>query len=333
MDQRHHRLIVVSNRLPFVFHREMNGAWRVEPGSGGLVSALLPVLRHRGGTWIGWPGTSDAPEELDPILAQTSADAGYALQPVHLTAEDEQNFYHGFSNEVIWPLFHDLQSLCNFDPRYWRTYCSVNRKFAQIILSNSNEEDFVWVHDYHLMNIAMDLRDLGGISKIGFFLHIPFPPLDLFVKLPWCARLIKALLEYDLVGFQTSRDRRNFVQCVKALVKGAQIDGKGQIVTATVGAREVRIGAFPIGIDFNAFLRQSATPQVAAKAKELHTLLSDRKLVLGIDRLDYTKGIPHRLNAFQNLLTRYPDLRERISLIQVVVPSRVGHDRRDMVPV
>jgi trehalose-6-phosphate synthase len=205
MDGKSHRLIVVSNRLPFVFRRETNGAWRVESGSGGLVSALLPVLRHRGGTWIGWTGTSDASDELDPILVKTSADAGYALQPVRLTAEEVHDFYHGFSNEVIWPLFHDLQSLCNFEPKYWRAYCEVNRKFAQIIMSSGNQEDFVWVHDYHLMNIAMELHTLDCTSRIGFFLHIPFPPLDLFVKLPWCARLIKALLEYDLVGFQTSR--------------------------------------------------------------------------------------------------------------------------------
>lgn len=122
MDVKRHRLIVVSNRLPFVFHRDKNGSWRVESGAGGLVSALLPVLRHRGGTWIGWPGMPDASDELDPILDKTSADAGYALQPVHLTAEEVHDFYHGFSNEVIWPLFHDLQSLGNFEPKYWRTY-------------------------------------------------------------------------------------------------------------------------------------------------------------------------------------------------------------------
>lgn len=323
MNAKRHRLIVVSNRLPFVFHRETGGAWRVDAGSGGLVSALLPVLRHRGGTWIGWPGTADASAELDPILTETGAQAGFALQAVHLTAQEVQDFYHGFSNEVIWPLFHDLQPLCNFEPKYWRSYCEVNRKYAQIIMRNSTEEDFVWVHDYHLMNIAQDLRHLGCSSRIGFFLHIPFPPLDLFVKLPWCARLIEALLEFDLVGFQTMRDRRNFVECLKALVKDARIDGKGQIVTAVVGAKRVRIGVFPIGIDFNDFLRQTATPQVAAKAKELHALLPDRRLVLGVDRLDYTKGIPHRLHAFENLLTRYPDLKEKISLIQVVVPSRV----------
>ncbi len=324
MNANRHRLIVVSNRLPFVFQRESRGAWRVDAGSGGLVSALLPVLRHRGGTWIGWPGTSDACAGLDPILTRTSAQAGFALHAVHLTAEEVQDFYHGFSNEVIWPLFHDLQPLCNFDPKYWRGYCGVNRKFAQVIMRNSNQEDFVWVHDYHLMNIAQDLRRLGCGSRTGFFLHIPFPPPDLFLKLPWCRNLIEALLEYELVGFQTLRDRRNFVECVKAVLENSQIAGRGQIVTAVAGAKRVRIGVFPIGIDFNDFLRQTATPQVAAKAKELHTLLPDRRLVLGVDRLDYTKGIPHRLNAFENLLTRYPDLKEKISLIQVVVPSRVG---------
>ena len=322
MQGKRHRLIVVSNRLPYVFHRD-NGGWRIEPGSGGLVSALLPVLRNRGGTWIGWTGAPDRCDALEAILAETSAEAGYTLQPVHLDAQQVHDFYHGFSNEIVWPLFHDLQSLCNFEPRYWRAYCDVNRAFARVIMDNCAEQDFVWVHDYHLMNVAADLRKMGFTARIGFFLHIPFPPLDLFVKLPWCGRLIRALLEYDLVGFQTARDRRNFVQCVKALASDAQIYGKGQVVTAVIGAREVRIGSFPIGIDYNAFLRHSATPQVAAKSQELHALLPKRRLVLGIDRLDYTKGIPHRLNAFHDLLSRHPNLREKISLIQVVVPSRV----------
>ena len=324
MVGRNHRLIVVSNRLPFVFHRGETGQWCAEPGAGGLVSALLPVLRHCGGTWIGWPGTDRLGDGLEQALAEAGSAAGYALCPVYLSTEEVHDFYHGFANEVIWPLFHDLQSLCNFEPRYWRSYREVNRKFAQAVQDNSSEEDFIWVHDYHLMHLAHELRALGSTSRIGFFLHTPFPPLDIFNKLPWCKPLILALLNFDLLGFQTPRDRRNFVQCVRALARDVQIDGKRQIVTATLGAREVRIGAFPISIDFNAMLRQAATPEVAAKARELHRLLPERRLVLGIDRLDYTKGIPHRLKAFHNLLTRYPQLREKITLIQVVVPSRVG---------
>jgi trehalose 6-phosphate synthase len=323
MVRARNRMLVVSNRLPFVFHRETDGGWRIEPGSGGLVSALLPVLRHRGGTWIGWPGAPGRSEGLERALEETSESAGCSLRPVYLSTEEVHNFYHGFANEVIWPLFHDLQSLCNFDPAYWRVYCHVNRRFAQTIMETASHEDFIWVHDYHLMNVAAELRALRCRAKIGFFLHIPFPPVDLFVKLPWRTRLIESLLHFDLVGFQTLRDRRNFVQCVRALKSEVRVQGKGQIMVAGVGKREVRLGAFPISIDYNAFMRQASAPAIAARATELHTLLPQRKLVLGIDRLDYTKGIPHRLSAFHNLFTRYPKLRERLSLIQVVVPSRV----------
>jgi trehalose 6-phosphate synthase/phosphatase len=323
------RLAVVSNRLPFVFSMGADGAWQVKRGSGGLVSALLPVLRHRGGTWIGWPGTTDAPATLSEAIAKTSAHAGYDLCPVQLCEEELHNFYQGFSNEVIWPLFHDQHTLCNFDPVYWTTYCAVNRKYAQAVTNHTNAEDFIWVHDYHLINVAQELRLCGRTSKIGFFLHIPFPPLDLFAKLPWRAEILRALLQFDLVGFQTGRDRRNFVQCVRALVRDVEVEGKGQIVDILAGERRVRIGAFPISIDFKAFAKQAAQAPVAAKAKELHALLPNRRLVLGIDRLDYTKGIPHRINAFHSLLTRYPHMQGKVSLIQVVVPSRVGTPKYD----
>jgi trehalose-6-phosphate synthase len=180
------------------------------------------------------------------------------------------------------------------------------------------------VHDYQLMNVAAALREMGCESRIGFFLHIPFPPLDLFVKLPWRSQLIDALLSFDVIGFQTMRERSNFVECVRALRKGVHIQGKGQLLGADVCGRELRLGVFPIGIDFGEFERQAATSLVTAKVQELRGKFPGGKLMLGIDRLDYTKGIPHRLNAFHNLLTRFPQMREKISLIQVVVPSRAG---------
>ena len=316
------RLIVVSNRLPFSFKPEGAGQWRAEPGSGGLVTALLPVLRNRGGTWIGWTGAVGGDENLGEALAGASAGTGYELAGVPLDAEEMEKFYLGFSNEIIWPLFHDLQSLCNFDPAYWRIYSNVNAKFADAILAHAGPADFVWIHDYHLMSVAAGLRRRGLRSRLGFFLHIPFPPPDLFLKLPWRRTLIESLLAHDLIGFQTARDRRNFVQCVRVLIKDARIEGRGQVLAARIGAREVRIGAFPISIDFAAFERRATAPEVADKAAELHRLLPKRKLILGVDRLDYTKGIPQRLQAFENLLERYPEMRERVSLIQVVVPSR-----------
>ena len=242
------------------------------------------------------------------VALVTGGNAGLGQAIAVALAEDEvRDFYLGFSNEVVWPLFHDLPSLCNFDPAYWRTYDRVNRKYARAVASRAAPGDFIWVHDYHLMSVGAELRRLGVKSRLAFFLHIPFPSPDIFLKLPWRRPLIEALLRYDLIGFQTARDRRNFAACVEAL---------------GLPLRPARIGNFPISIDYNAFMRAAASPQVAEKARELHRLLPRRKLVLGIDRLDYTKGITLRLRAFQHLLERHPEMRGRVSLIQVVVPSR-----------
>jgi trehalose 6-phosphate synthase/phosphatase len=316
------RLIVVSNRLPLVVSQGEDGNWQVSPGAGGLVTALVPVLRDRGGVWIGWPGTTQDSDEVQAVLAQTTGDAGYRLVPVMLTAAEAHDFYLGFSNEIIWPLFHDLQYLCNFDPTYWQAYVKVNRKYAQIIAEQSGASDFVWVHDYHLMDVAAELRRLGVGTKSGFFLHIPFPSLDMFLKLPWRQSILRVLLEYDLIGFQTLRDRRNFVQCLRALVKDVALYGKGQVLLTRVGGREVRIGHFPISIDAHAFAKAAAKQEVAEIVGQLHQLLGNRQLILGVDRLDYTKGILQRLEAFRNALSRYPDLHNQVTLVQVVVPSR-----------
>jgi trehalose 6-phosphate synthase/phosphatase len=324
MKRSKERLIVVSNRLPYVFARAEDGAWKTEGGSGGLVSALVPVLRDRGGTWLGWTGsTSGDNTGLDEAMATASEQLGFNLRGVQLDAADVDNFYHGFSNEVIWPLFHDLPSLCVFDPKYWHSYKEVNRRFAEALVEECGKADFVWVHDYHLMNVAAEARSLGCRVRMGFFLHIPFPPPDIFFKLPWRSSLLHALLRFDLIGFQTVRDRRNFIQCLRLSEGQVTVQGKGNVVTVTAGAYTTRVGNFPISIDYGNFARQAASADVAARAEELHRLLPNRKLLLGIDRLDYTKGIPHRLRAFRDALDRYPELRERMSLIQVVVPSRV----------
>ena len=322
MTQGSGRLVVVSNRLPVVI-KQVGAIWTFTPGSGGLVSALAPVLRNRGGIWIGWPGTSEAdPSTLSGLLREATRHSGYCLKPVSLDQRDKEDFYYGFANEVIWPLFHDLQSHCNFAPRYWDAYNRVNRRFADVIMQNTRPGDFIWIHDYHLMNVGQELRAKGVRARMGFFLHIPFPPLDIYMKLPWRFPLLRALLEYDLIGFQTLRDRRNFLQCARLIAPNMSISGKGQVVTIRAGNRELRVGTFPIGIDYQEFARGSTTEPVVRKACALHEDLPGRQVLLGVDRLDYTKGICHRFEAFRNALQRFPELHHRTTLIQVVVPSR-----------
>ena len=317
-------LVVVSNRLPVRLQVHGDGRREITPGPGGLVTALAPVLRDRGGTWIGWSGTADVPhEELEPLFAGAARAAGYRLRPVLLGEEDVRDFYHGFANEVLWPLFHDLQTRCRFLPRYWYRYLDVNRRFAREIVRWSRRE-YIWVHDYHLVHVGQALRSLGVDRRIGFFLHVPFPPVDVFLRLPWRAEILRALLAYDLIGFQTPRDRRNFLQCLQHLVRDLRPQGRGPVIELVGGGRTIRVGAFPISIDFREFNRLARTPEVTRRVRDLRQALGERKIVLGVDRLDYTKGIPERLEAFRTLLERHPDLRGKISLVQVVVPSREG---------
>ncbi|WP_298134901.1 trehalose-6-phosphate synthase [Acidiferrobacter sp.] len=323
-DTRHggDRLVVVSNRLPVVV-KKVGDMWTSMPGSGGLVSALAPVLRNRGGIWIGWSGTSEAnPVTIGGLLQEAARHCGYSLKPVFLDQKDKDEFYHGFANEVIWPLFHDLQSHCNFAPRYWQAYNRVSRRFSDVIMQNTRPGDFIWIHDYHLMNVAQELRSRQVTARMGFFLHIPFPPPDIYMKLPWRFPILRALLEYDLLGFQTLRDRRNFLQCVRLIAPDLAITGKGQVVTIRAGSRELRVGTFPIGIDYQDFARGGKAEAVVRKARALHEDLPGRQVLLGVDRLDYTKGICHRFEAFRNALQRFPELHHRTTLVQVVVPSR-----------
>ncbi|MCJ2164346.1 MULTISPECIES: trehalose-6-phosphate synthase [unclassified Pseudodesulfovibrio] len=315
------RLVVVSNRLPAAL-KQQDGVWKVQQGSGGLVTAMAPVLKNRGGVWIGWSGAANPDVDVEGLLADFSDEAGYDLCTVSLTEEEVEGYYYGFSNEIIWPLFHDLQSRCRFHPRYWRSYLDVNFKFAEVVARTTTDEDYIWVQDYHLMHQAFFLKSMGVKRNIGFFLHIPFPPPDIFMKLPWRAKLIQALTEFDLVGFQTAQDRRNFVGCLQRLMPGAKVEGRGAVVTVNMGSRSFRLGAFPISIDYNQFSEMAKRPEVARQTFDLKEALHHRKIILGVDRLDYTKGIPERIRSIQTLLRSYPDLQGHVVFIQIAVPSR-----------
>ena len=330
------RLILVSNRLPFALEPAGEDQWSVTPSPGGLVSALGPVLRGRGGTWIGWPGV--AGEIPDAPFAEATRDAGYEVVPVALSEAERDEFYYGYSNEVIWPLFHDLQNFCHFEPAYWETYKTVNERYAEAIARHCKPGDFIWVHDYHLMYVAQALRERGlsrKLSGLTFFLHIPFPPFDIFAKLPQQQRLLRALLEFDLLGFQTRRDLRNFLQCVRRVLSEAEVLPSLGIQRIRYAGREIRAGRFPIGIDFESFEKGAASEEVAQRARELRAAFPGCQLMLGVDRLDYSKGIPERLRAFRDALERHRELRGRVVLIQNVVSSRVEipryHEFKDRI--
>lgn len=318
----HSRLLIISNRLPFVIEKQEDKL-EIKSGSGGLSTALAPVLRNRGGIWIGSLGAFDVEEkELEKILENTKKAEGFLFFTVPLTKKEVSLYYDGFSNEIIWPLFHDLQMLCHFVPEYWESYQSVNKKFAEAIVSQTQENDFIWVHDYHLMLVGQELRAKGLQQKLGFFLHIPFPPLDIFLKLPWRKQVIQALLEYDLIGFQTTRDRRNFIQCVRALIKNASITYSKPVHLCTMQTREVRIGAFPISIDFEEFNRVAASKEVE---EDIELFKEDEKpqfQVFSVDRLDYTKGIVYRLEGIRTFLKQHPEFHKKVQFLQLVVPSR-----------
>lgn len=317
------RMIVVSNRLP-VSMQQQGGGTRMEPSSGGLATALSSIWGSQtDGVWIGWPG-KEPNWETEALLAKVSQKEPYELQAITLDEHEVSKFYAGFANEIIWPLFHDLQSRCNFNPEYWDVYQRVNRKFAKAVEDVARPEDLVWVHDYHLMLVAQHLRESGLRSRLAFFLHIPFPPPEVFEKLPWREPVLRALLDFDLLGFQTEHDRTNFLSCVTRLLPEIKIEDQvGQPhKIINLGSRRILVGAFPISIDFDEFAQAAAEEEIATRTAIVRSELMENIVVLGVDRLDYTKGIPERLQAFRILLERHPELLRQITLVQLVVPSR-----------
>jgi trehalose 6-phosphate synthase/phosphatase len=299
-------VIVASNRLPFTFARTAKGLER-RPSAGGLVTALEPVLRKRGGTWIGWPGIEVRADEHVSTRGEP-----YRIRPVLLSETDVQRYYHGFSNRTLWPLMHSLAARARFEARDYEQYADVNRRFAEVAVEESEDAGLVWVHDYQLMLAPPTIRKARPDTNLAFFLHIPFPPHDIFRLLPWDREILRGLLTCDLIGFQVRGYVHNFLDCAERTL-GARVDRDAMIVE--YGDRTTRIGAYPIGIGFEIFEAQArAAAEPPGNQRE--------KVVLGVDRLDYTKGIPERIQAFERLLELHPEHREKIVLTQLAVPSR-----------
>lgn len=316
------RLLVASNRLPVTLTSDGDGGWRVSPASGGLVTAMDPILRRRRGTWTGWAGAPDAgQEELTRAMGRGSDRPSYALQAVPLSSHEEDLFYRGFANEVLWPLFHSFPDRCNPEPRYWEAYQQVNRRFARSLAAAAAWDDLIWFHDYHLMLAGKELRTLGLDHRLAFFLHTPFPPPDLLEHIPWAQELLEALCHFDLLGFQTSGSQDNFLEAAHLLVPDARAlrpaDGG-----FTFNGRMIRTGTFPISVDAAEFSAGAHGSVVLAMERQIRRDLGNQKLILGVDRLDYSKGIPEKLRGFDLALRTYPELRGSVLLKQLVVPSR-----------
>lgn len=326
-------LTIVSNRLPIVVKprapdqpHEQEQSFDIEPAAGGLVQALGPILARRGGRWIGWPGivTEDC-EHPGELVQQIAGKQGYELAPVLLNRAEVNNYYAGFANSIMWPLFHGLAGRCDFREEFWRHYLEVNDKFADVLSAHAGpSEELIWVHDYHLIPVAHRFRAAHPRrrARIGFFLHIPFPALQIYVVLPWRAELLRAFLAYDLLGFQTSRDLRNFLECVERLMPSVRVIEGGSLTCIQANGRRIWAGVFPIGTDAVEFSRLAQSGAVAEKMRSLRTAIGPCEIILGVDRLDYTKGLIERLHALDRALEVYPGLREKVVLFQLVIPSR-----------
>lgn len=304
-------VVVVANRLPVDQVSEPDGTMRWQRSPGGLVTALEPFVAGRGGAWVGWSGSpGEAPRPFES--------GGMQLIPVPLSEEEVDGYYEGMSNASLWPLYHDVVEKPEYHRRWWDTYVQVNRRFADRAAEVAGEGAIVWVHDYQLQLVPALLRQQRPDLTIGFFLHIPFPPYELFTQLPWRQAIVEGLLGADLVGFQRPSAATNFVQLARRLhelpARGNAIEYDGRTVVAR---------AFPISIDVQAFDDLASSPDVLARAAEIRKELGDpEKMVLGVDRLDYTKGIGVRLQAFEELLEDGAVDAPNTVLVQVATPSR-----------
>ncbi|RYP83508.1 trehalose-6-phosphate synthase [Nocardioides guangzhouensis] len=310
-------LVIVANRLPVDRVTEADGTpgWRKSPG--GLVTALEPVMRSNDGAWIGWPGSTD--EEMEPFV-----DEGLSLIPMTLSPAEIEEHYEGFSNGTLWPLYHDVVAKPAFHREWWDSYVTVNERFAAKAAQVAAKGATVWVQDYQMQLVPAMLRELRPDLRIGFFLHIPFPPAELFQQLPWRRQILEGLLGADIVGFQLAGGAANFVRLVRQ-----RVGHKTHRDTIYLpDGRTVRAAAFPISIDFTEFEELARSESVSQRAKQIREALGDPETVLlGIDRLDYTKGITPRIRAYSELVRDgHFDVEDTV-FIQVATPSRERVDQ------
>ncbi|MBE3586426.1 alpha,alpha-trehalose-phosphate synthase (UDP-forming) [Desulfofundulus thermocisternus] len=313
------QLAVVSNRGAYTI-QESHDRLVTRRTVGGLASAVEPVLHAQGGTWISWCGRIDnSGKDRGAKLCIPPGEPRYHLQEVFLSTEEHDNYYHGFCNACLWPLCHQMPERCSFKKVYWDAYRRVNQKFARITMETRKE--IYWVHDFHLALVPQLLRNMSGSATIAFFWHIPFPPPDIFQILPWGRQIIYGLLGSDLIAFHTTRYVQNFFDTVACYYPARIYPEQGLI---RLHNRRILVQAIPVGINCHRFEQLAADPAVRARAEEIRRSLGAEKILLGIDRMDYTKGIPERIRAMAYFLEKHPEYCGRVTLLQIAVPSRNG---------
>jgi trehalose 6-phosphate synthase len=302
------RLIVVSNRVNAPTDEN-------DASVGGLAMALSAALREYSGVWFGWSGRTTS-EFTGQLSLQRSA--GVTVATVDLEEQDRQEYYNGYANRTLWPLFHHRIDLSAYERSFDKGYARVNARFADTVTPLLEADDLIWVHDYHLIPLAQELRRRGVCNRIGYFLHIPWPARRLITTLPNHSDLVRALFDYDLVGFQSEDSLSAFREYVTDEI-GGEVTGAGQ---ATAFGRQLQLGAFPIGLDAEAFAA-SANGEAAQRWRgRMEASLAGRRLIIGVDRLDYSKGLEERFLAYEEFLGNHPDALEGVSLLQVATPSR-----------
>ncbi|WP_020105154.1 trehalose-6-phosphate synthase [Nocardia sp. 348MFTsu5.1] len=311
--------VVVANRLPVDKEVLADGSIRWNRSPGGLVTALEPILRSQTGAWVGWSGLPDVEEHPEV--------EGLQLYSVPLSAEEIAEYYEGFSNATLWPLYHDVIVKPEYHREWWNAYVAINRRFAEATSKAAAEGAVVWIQDYQLQLVPKMLRMLRPDLKIGFFLHIPFPPVELFMQMPWRTEIIEGLLGADLIGFHLPGGAQNFLYLARRLA--GQATSKGQVGVRSkfgvvqVGFRTVRVGAFPISIDSGELDARAKSKEIRKRAAEIRQELGNpKKILLGVDRLDYTKGIDVRLQALAELLQEGRINPDDITMVQLATPSR-----------
>jgi len=308
------KTIIVSNRLPISL-RHRNGRFEFKPSAGGLATGLGSIYKEGENIWIGWPGnTVDDAEQRAEIIIELHE---LKMAPVFLSKEDVEEFYEGFSNETLWPAFHYFTQYMVYNPDHWEAYVRVNQKFCEAILKKAGPNDTIWVHDYQLLLLPQMLRDVLPNATIAFFQHIPFPSYEILRMIPWRKELLEGVCGADLIGFHTYDDMRHFLSAVGRITGLSSESGYIQAEN-----RIINVDSFPMGIDYDKFAKQAKTKKTLNIVQKFREQVGNQKMLLTIDRLDYSKGIPQRIQAFGQLLEQHKELHGKVSMIMVVVPSR-----------